>query len=734
MAPGRLLYFLFANVFVRGTQAAVRIAPAINIDLCLRGLPDEQVSLIDCLPTSGGPPGYTLWDGWAWEPGESKTTHGFLCMDADPGDNASCLGGDLFMQASNTAWWDKSRSWSWSGKTLRIQYAANETCLTVRDAKSSKPYVELAECTWARGMEQNAEGPADQVWVLLPGRQPQVDVLRQLKLPLRTHGRYFVDMAGMPLKLVGVNWYGAHMEQLVNNGLDRAAAKNIAARIIHMGFNSVRLNYALNITDNSSGTFPAVPDVTLVAGDPTLEGLDTLQVFDRCVQALTEEGLLVIVNVHMSEAGWCCSLEDNNALWYNDVYNEEAWLKSVEFMAARYRDNPRVVGYDIRNEPRSDARAGRGYQTAYWGVWEPGASLFRALFNLQDWRVGAAKGAVATWKGNPEALVIVEGINYAMHLNYVLSRPLKLAQDCLFSRVAYENHDYAFFNFAVWDWFANPWSWATIFGDVAGAVNVEDREFQVHEGESGPLTEPVLDAYSQEYSRFKETRITSFLFLHTDDQAPVWTGEFGTDDRNSSFWQNILHLYREIDYNWCYWPLDAVTTLPNISRSSWLQGGRNESFGIFDHALPDYRTIVGWKLQDLISIQGVRADFPSYLPPPGLCLFDAMMNEASTQERTSLGEILLTTNWPLWLFMLGVPGALIVVAVCLSRLLCPCWQIRLGDIANYASHEPGFQPRRSAYTQEHGAVVQDCPSEEEMLIRKSSRECGPCASLGACSN
>ena len=36
-------------------------------------------------------------------------------------------------------------------------------------------------------------------------------------------------------------------------------------------------------------------------------------------------------------------------LWYTEDFPEPAWLQHLGFLAARYRDNPRVVGFDIRN-------------------------------------------------------------------------------------------------------------------------------------------------------------------------------------------------------------------------------------------------------------------------------------------------------------------------------------------------------------------------------------------------
>ncbi|CAK0863644.1 unnamed protein product, partial [Prorocentrum cordatum] len=115
-------------------------------------------------------------------------------------------------------------------------------------ADGERPSVELRDCDWKNNFdEQSQEGPANQSWMLLPESRPQVDVLTQLSFPLRTSGRYIVDSVGKPVKLVGVNWIGAHMEQLVNNGLHTTTAKTIAARILRMGFNSVRLGYALNM-------------------------------------------------------------------------------------------------------------------------------------------------------------------------------------------------------------------------------------------------------------------------------------------------------------------------------------------------------------------------------------------------------------------------------------------------------------------------------------------------------
>jgi hypothetical protein len=616
-------------------HAGAQIGTALDIDLCLSATVGNRLQLVDCL---GHPADSHLWVAWDWRASLHQVPLvGPLCMSGDLG---GCVGADLVLSGSEEA---SSLQWSWDVTSMRIRLSGK--CLMAIRAGGDLPSVQLRDCDWRNNFdEQSQEGPANQSWMLLPESRPQVDVLAKLSLPLRTRGRYIIDSAGKPVKLVGINWIGAHMEQLVNNGLHLTTAKKIAARILRMGFNSVRLGYALNVTDHSSGVFTPVPDPSLVAGDPSLANLSALEVFDACVEALTDANLLVIVNVHMSDARWCCSVDDNNGLWFNDVYSEEAWLESLRFLAARYRGNPRVIGYDIRNEPRIDVIH---RSVAVWGVWAPAARAVAPLLALEDWRVGAGKGAVATWTGNQDALVIVEGVWFAMRLNNVLSRPMKLAQSCLFSRVVYQNHDYWYFDFSVQGWYDNPWS--ALWASVASFVMT---------GSVSPSTE--------EFSSFRDVRIPLFLFLHADDRAPVLSGEFGIKYRNFSYWRNIIRLYKEEDTSWFYWSVDAMAAPPGLS--STYPEGKPEIYGLFDYTIPDYKVVVAWKLQDLMPAMGTGPDFPSSLAAPEVCYFDWAANVVSVTEPTTLARMLLTANWMFWLTLL----LLVLMSVYLCRRLRRC--------------------------------------------------------------
>ena len=68
---------------------------------------------------------------------------------------------------------------------------------------------------------------------------------KKITLPLSTRGKHIIDKSGKIVKLRCVNWYGAHMERYVVNGLDELHIDTIARNISDFGFNCVRLPYSL---------------------------------------------------------------------------------------------------------------------------------------------------------------------------------------------------------------------------------------------------------------------------------------------------------------------------------------------------------------------------------------------------------------------------------------------------------------------------------------------------------
>ena len=99
-----------------------------------------------------------------------------------------------------------------------------------------------------------------------------------------------------------------------------------------------------------------------------------MEIFDITVKALTDAGLMVILNNHTSKSQWCCSNSDGDGLWWSAEYSEQKFFDCLIAMTKRYKDNPRVIGMDLRNEIR---KAGF-FTTPTWGSGDPKTDWHRA--------------------------------------------------------------------------------------------------------------------------------------------------------------------------------------------------------------------------------------------------------------------------------------------------------------------------------------------------------------------
>lgn len=344
---------------------------------------------------------------------------------------------------------------------------------------------------------------------------------------LSSEGRYLVDNCQQRFKLKAVNWYGASDTFEVVSGLDKQPLAHIVGLIKQIGFNGVRLpfsNQMLHRTTTVSSQY--------LAANPELWNKTPLQVYDAVVQALTDAGVVVILNNHTTLSEWCCGY-DANGLWYNSnsgyPQTREQWLSDWAFMASRYKSNRLVAGADLRNEVRS-ARWNGSYiwVSPNWG-WRNG----------DDWRLVARDAADRMLAINPELLVIVEGINWwgslaatggeRPHLKPVRDNPLGFKQP---TKLMYAAHNYGFIG-------------------------------PKHNGD---------DATSGGQSRYRDMdRATLFAtldqewgFVANDGfaySAPVWVSEFGTgydstDPKEQAWFSNIVDYMISRDLDFAYWPLN----------------------------------------------------------------------------------------------------------------------------------------------------------------------------------
>lgn len=243
-------------------------------------------------------------------------------------------------------------------------------------------------------------------------------------VPFHTQSRWILDANDERFKLVSVNWYGAESKDFVVAGLDKAPLATIAAEIRRAGFNSVRLPWSNELVETDPVVAPA-----RVSANPSLVGKHALEVFDTVIAALAFEGIVVVLDNHVSHAEWCCTEQDGNGLWFTPEYPESKWLDDWRTMAKRYRNVPAVIGAELRNELRGmpDGRKPN------WGGTD--ATL--------DWRAAAKRGGDAVLEEHPSLLVMIDGLEYSTDLTGAYDKPLSLA---VANRLVWAPHDYPWFH------------------------------------------------------------------------------------------------------------------------------------------------------------------------------------------------------------------------------------------------------------------------------------------------
>ena len=141
--------------------------------------------------------------------------------------------------------------------------------------------------------------------------------------PLHTQNELILDSHSEPVQLSCVNWYGAHMEEYIVNGLDAQPMDSISNTITDMGFNCVRLMFSTELYFKN----PLITNTSILAANEDLVGMKAMDIFDRTVQSLTDRGLMIVLNNHIGRAMWCCSEDDGEGLWYTDTYPESMFFE-----------------------------------------------------------------------------------------------------------------------------------------------------------------------------------------------------------------------------------------------------------------------------------------------------------------------------------------------------------------------------------------------------------------------
>jgi endoglucanase len=355
------------------------------------------------------------------------------------------------------------------------------------------------------------------LWVALgPSIEPAPIMLQQERGEgyWHTSGNQILDVSGHPVRIAGVNWYGFETIKGAPGGLDMQDYKAVLATIHKNGYNTIRIPFSSQMVES-----PAIPTSIRFANhagpiNTDLKGLNSLQLLDKIIAAANSTGLKVILDNHRSEAG---DGPEASGLWFTAAYPESSWIADWQMLADRYRNNPTVIGFDLRNEPHNANSGG-----ACWGC---GGD--------HDWHSAAERAGNAVLAVNAKLLIFVEGTDayeddfywWGGNLEGVATTPVRLS---LPHQLVYSAHDYGPAEYG------QPWFTSTTTSATLNAV------------------------WTKHWAYISDRNI-----------APVWLGEFGArkEDRGAPTavgqmeTQWFKSLVRFLDdnprVNWTYWALNG---------------------------------------------------------------------------------------------------------------------------------------------------------------------------------
>jgi len=304
-----------------------------------------------------------------------------------------------------------------------------------------------------------------------------------------------MDESNQVVNLSGLNWFGFETSNLAPYGLDVRNWEDLLDQIKMLGYNVIRLPFSNAMLD--PGTMPVHIDYTL---NPDLGGLTSLEVMDKIIAGAGERGIRVILDDHRSTAG---DGPESNGLWYTGEYPESRWIEDWKMLAARYKGNPTVIGFDLRNEP-------------FAGCWGCGDLA-------TDWRLAAERAGNAILTINPDLLIIVQGVSvyngqstfWGGNLTGAKDDPVRLE---LPNRLVYSVHEYPQ-SVSPQPWFDDP---------------------------NYPENLPAV--WDQHWG-----------YLVKGDIAPVLIGEFGTryeSEKDRQWLQTFQKYILQNQLGWTFWSLN----------------------------------------------------------------------------------------------------------------------------------------------------------------------------------
>lgn len=463
---------------------------------------------------------------------------------------------------------------------------------------------------------------------------------------IHAEGSRLYDMNGNEVWLTGANWFGFNCSENCAHGLYAADVDDFLEAVADHGINVLRFPISSELllswmegTPNEVSSVQASynPPQDVVGEDGTITPAgkygdinrdfvledgktlkNSMEIFDIIMQKCKKYGIKAFIDIHSPDAN---NSGHNYELWYGKAgITTELWIDTLVWLADKYKNDDTLIGYDLKNEPHGK----RGY------TGDSCPDTIAKWDNSTDennWKYAAETCANAILEVNPNALIIIEGVEQYPKTD---------------KGFTYDTPD-------IWDAPADksPWYGAWWGGNLRG---VKDYPVTPTSGTSQIIYSPHdygKSVYAQTWFEKDFTTQTllddywydTWAYINDQDIAPLLIGEWGghMDGAENQKWMELLRDFMiENHINHTFWCLN-----PNSGDTGGLLGNDfktwdDEKYGLFEPSL--------WQTQT--SGKYIGLDHQVALGKNGISLNDFYANYADSEGsnidggKTSSGTII----------------------------------------------------------------------------------------------
>lgn len=210
---------------------------------------------------------------------------------------------------------------------------------------------------------------------------------------LHTDGHKVLDRNGNEVWMTGCNWFGYNTGTNCFDGIWAVDLNTALQNIADRGFNLLRVPISSELVlawENGEYPKPCYNDYV----NNYLAGMNSLEIFDYVINKCDQLGMKIMLDIHSAETN---AAGHYAPLWYTENVNEAMYLESLSWLADRYKFDDTIIAYDLKNEPHGKAN-------------EAARAKWDNSDDPDNWKAVAEKAAFAVLSKNPNALIMVEGI------------------------------------------------------------------------------------------------------------------------------------------------------------------------------------------------------------------------------------------------------------------------------------------------------------------------------------